>query len=199
MWCVSAALRPKAPWVGHLGLQMGAGLPLSLEAGLSHYTFFAPVKAPTFSPEPPQQETEKVEEETSKVKKKMKHTADSSSVKRQTRQSHRQSIDDAGDTFESLSLNNEKAASESSGKDMKNTTDIVDLFADKNSPDEPMPKEFVSALDSLVDSLTQPRSETPLPQTVTVNSPSKENDLAAAQSKLNLFPFRYGFSLLGLL
>ncbi|KAI9196770.1 hypothetical protein LWI28_026862 [Acer negundo] len=132
------------------------------------------VKAATFSPEPPQPETEKVEEEISTVKRKMKHTAASSSVKRQTRQSHRQSINDAGDTYESLSLINEKAASESPGKDMKNTTD-------KNSPDEPMPKEFVSAPDSLVDSLAQPRSETPLPQTVTVNSPPQENDLAAAQ------------------
>ncbi|KAK4856750.1 hypothetical protein QYF36_020761 [Acer negundo] len=132
------------------------------------------VKAATFSPEPPQPETEKVEEEISTVKRKMKHTAASSSVKRQTRQSHRQSINDAGDTYESLSLINEKAASESPGKDMKNTTD-------KNSPDEPMPKEFVSDPDSLVDSLAQPRSETPLPQTVTVNSPPQENDLAAAQ------------------
>ncbi|TXG72068.1 hypothetical protein EZV62_000647 [Acer yangbiense] len=150
------------------------------------------VKAATFSPEPPQPETEKVEEEdstvkrkmeeeASTVKRKMKHTAASSSVKRQTWQSHRQSINDAGDTYESFSLINEKAASESPGKDMKNTTDVDDLFAEKNSPDELMPKEFVSALDSLVDSLAQPRSETPLPQTVTVNSPPQENDLAAAQ------------------
>ncbi|KAK0607300.1 hypothetical protein LWI29_012823 [Acer saccharum] len=70
---------------------------------------------------------------------------------------------------------------------MKNTTDIDDLFAEKNSPDELMPKEFISALDSLVDSLAQPRSEIPLPQTVTVNSPPQENDLAVAQS--NFIPF----------
>ncbi|KAK2647029.1 hypothetical protein Ddye_022224 [Dipteronia dyeriana] len=44
-----------------------------------------------------------------------------------------------------------------------------------------MPKEFVGALDSLVDSLSHPRSETPLPQIVTVNSHPKENNLAAAQ------------------
>ncbi|TXG72070.1 hypothetical protein EZV62_000649 [Acer yangbiense] len=147
----------------------------------SSLAYSTDVKATAFSPEPPKPETEKVEEETSTVKRKMKHTAASSSVKRQTRQSRRQSIDEAGDTYESPSLNNQEAANESPGKDMKNTTDLDDLFEDKNSPDEPIPKEFDNYLDSLVDSLAQPRSETPLPHTVTVNSPPQENDLAAAR------------------
>ncbi|KAK1591664.1 hypothetical protein Q3G72_011391 [Acer saccharum] len=106
------------------------------------------VKAATFSPEPPHPETEKVEEEASTVKRKMKHTG--------IQRLHHQSSDKLG-----------------------NLTDRPSMM--QNSPDELMPKEFISALDSLVDSLAQPRSETPLPQTVTVNSPPQENDLAVAQ------------------
>ncbi|KAH7573799.1 hypothetical protein JRO89_XS03G0208700 [Xanthoceras sorbifolium] len=122
-------------------------------------------------------ETEKVEdgkeEKTTTVKRRIKHTVALSSVKRQTWRSRRQSIIDAGDTIDSHSPNKEEAASESPGKDMKNTTDFDDdLFSGKNFPGEHISKEFDSYLDSPVDSLAQHLFEAPLPQ---------ENELGAAK------------------
>lgn len=139
----------------------------------SSLTYSTEVKASTISPEPEMVNVEEGKEGTTLgVKRKTKHTAAASSVKRQTRQSRRQSINDAD------SLNKEEAAS-----DMKNTTYLDDdLFAGQtSSPVDDIPKEFDSYLDSLVDSLAQPLSEAPLPHTVPVNSSSQENESAGAQ------------------
>lgn len=120
-----------------------------------------------------QTEMENVEEdsETAAGKRKQKHTAAASSVKRQTRQTRRQSAEAAGP------VNKEERASVAND----------DLFAGPSSPAEVIAEEFDTYLDSLVSSIAQPLSDAPLPHTISVNSFFQDNEFAESQGNKSSF------------